>query len=307
MTWICYRGIELSAETQTVPAERRDPHPRGVLDRRVRQGVQRQRAPGLDARERLVVQPVRPVLQLADPRRAARDLHLLGLGLGRGRQRGVARLGRRAGKGGHPLDDPARPDLCHRHDGRDRRSPARSSSARTRPTSSSRSGHGVFGSPVGQAADHRRPHVGVRVDADDDPADGADDAVDGEVGRDSGGVRQDPSALSDADRLDARDGCALGRVDGRAGRVQHEPERPQRLDHRARLRGLLLLRLHRPRLRLVLPEAAVQEREGLRARRAGAGDRRRDDGLHLRQGMDRGERPDLQLLAARSSASRSRS
>ena len=67
---------------------------------------------------------------------------------------------------------------------------------------------------LGQAPDHRRAHVGVRVDADDDPADRADDAVDGEVGRDPGGVRADSSALPDADRLDARHGRALDRLDG---------------------------------------------------------------------------------------------
>ena len=69
-----------------------------------------------------------------------------------------------------------------------------------------------------QAADHRRAHVGLRVDADDDPADRADDAVDGEVGRDPGGVRPRPPALLDADVLDAADGRAVDRVDGRAPR-----------------------------------------------------------------------------------------
>ena len=254
-----------------------------------------------------MVQPVRPVVQLAHPRGAARDLHLLGLGLGGRRQRGVARLGGGAGQGGRALDDPARADLRQRRRRRLSRSPARSSSARTQNDVLKPLGKSGLRLAVVQAPDHRRAHVGVGVDPDDDPADGADDAVDGEVGRDSGGVREDPSALPDADGLDDRDGRALGRVDGAAHRVRLEPERPQRLDHGARLRGLLLLRLHRPRLRLVLPAGAVQERARLRARRADARARRGDDGLHLRQGVDRGERSELQLLARRSSASRCRS
>ena len=79
--------------------------------------------------------------------------------------------------------------------------------------------------------------------------------------RDSGRVREDSPALSDADPLDARHGSALGRVDGFPAPGRHERERPQRLGHGARLRGLLLLRLHRPRLRLVLQAGALQERD----------------------------------------------
>ena len=46
---------------------------------------------------------------------------------------------------------------------------------------------------VGQAADHRRAHVGVGVDADDDPADDALDAVDGDARRDPAALRSHPS------------------------------------------------------------------------------------------------------------------
>ena len=52
-----------------------------------------------------------------------------------------------------------------------------------------RARHGRVRLAVGQAADHRRAHVGLGVDADDDPADRAHDAVDGALGRDPGGVR----------------------------------------------------------------------------------------------------------------------
>ena len=89
MTWICYRGIELSARIQTLllgleiftlalfavvalikvysghPAHAIQPH-------------------------RRLVQPVQHGLGRADRRNPARHLHLLGVGLGRGGERGVA-------------------------------------------------------------------------------------------------------------------------------------------------------------------------------------------------------------------------
>ena len=46
---------------------------------------------------------------------------------------------------------------------------------------------------MGQAADHRRAHLGIGVDPDDDPANGADDALDGALRRDPQGVRPHPS------------------------------------------------------------------------------------------------------------------
>ena len=77
----------------------------------------------------------------------------------------------------------------------------------------------VFGSPLGQAADPRRAHLGVGVDADDDPADRAHDAVDGALGRDPRGFGASTRA-SDADLLDALDGRGLDRLDGRSSRAQ---------------------------------------------------------------------------------------
>ena len=65
-------------------------------------------------------------------------------------------------------------------------------------------GTGVLGSTPGQAADHRRAHLGVGLDADDDPADRPHDAVDGalESGHEPALARA--QALPDPDRLDAR-------------------------------------------------------------------------------------------------------
>ena len=97
MTWICYRGIELSARVQTIPPRLRDRHAGAVRGRRADQGL-RQQPGALDSGLRVVVQPVRPQLGRAGRRRPARDLHLLGLGLGGGGQRGVAGPQPRAGK-----------------------------------------------------------------------------------------------------------------------------------------------------------------------------------------------------------------
>ncbi len=214
MTWICYRGIELSAETQVVPAQRGDPHPRGLRDRRARQGLQRQRRCRLDARE-LRRGSTRSTCRSARSSTAScSGSSSTGAGT-RGSPSTRSRETRRKGPGkaAVDLDDPARADLRRRLDGRAglRRHevPRRNSND---VLNAARQGRVRLA--LGQAADHRRADVGLGVDPDDDPADGADDAVDGEVGRDPDGVREDPPALPDADCLDARDGCALGRVDG---------------------------------------------------------------------------------------------
>ena len=158
-----------------------------------------------------------------------------------------------------------------------------------------------------QAADHLRAHLGLGVDADDDPADRAHDAVDGEVGCDPGGVRPGPPALLHADLLDAADGRPVDPVDGGAARVQPEPERARRHDLGARLRGLLLLRIHRPGLRRVLPPRPVQERPQLHPRRADPGGRRGDDGLRRRSRPTATTTRPATTTPSRSSASRRRS
>ena len=71
-----------------VPAQPGDLHADPVRDRRAGQGLLKQPV-ALDPRLGLVVQPIRPELDFADRRRPAGHLHLLGVGLGRGGQRGV--------------------------------------------------------------------------------------------------------------------------------------------------------------------------------------------------------------------------
>ena len=242
--------------------------------------------------------PFVDLVQRARRRRAARDLHLLGLGLRRRRQRGVGGVGRGARPRRGRLDAPARAHLRRRLD-----RGAGIRRHRRRSETNSNDVLSVLGNErlrlaVGQAADHRRAHVGVRVDADDDPAHRADDAVDGALGRDPEGVREHPPALPDADRLDARHGRALDRLDGPARRAEPGAGRPRRLDHGARLLDLLLLRLHRARVRVVLPARPVHERAPLLPRRAAAARRRRADVRRLREGVPRLQPARSRLLEA---------
>ena len=97
--------------------------------------------------------------------------------------------------------------------------------------------------------------VGAVVDADDDPADRARHAVDGGVRGDSEAVRQRPPALHDAGVRHHRDG-ALGAVLLPAADVP-VGERARRLGRLAGAGGGVLLRHHRVRVRLVLPQDAV--------------------------------------------------
>ena len=123
-------------------------------------------------------------------------------------------------------------------------------------------GKDVLGVAVGQAADHRRAHVGVGLDADHDPADHPGDARDVEPRRAAEDLREDPSASPDAERLDRLD---VRRLDRGLPRAQlHLAEHPLRLGHRDRVRHRLLLRAHRSRLHLVLPAGAHEERAQLR-------------------------------------------
>ena len=206
-----------------------------------------------------MVQPLRDLVQRAHRRRPARHLHLLGLGLRGRRERGVRELRRGSGPGGRRLD-------AHL-------SCSSTSSSRPPPgvwrhttcsIDNSNDVLSVLGTKrlrvsVGQAADHRRAHVGVRFDPDDDPAHRAHDALDVALGCDPADLRPGPSAVSDADVLDAS-AWACCRSSGRCcSSVQPGAGRARRLDHRARLLGLLLLRLHGARVRRVLPEAALQE------------------------------------------------
>ena len=98
-----------------------------------------------------------------------------------------------------------------------------------------------------QAADHRRPHLGGGLDPDDDPADRADDALDGAGESAAGQPRQDPPPLPDPAHLDDPDGRALDRLVRRPDDRQRR--HPLRQPRGARADDRLLPRHHRLRLR----------------------------------------------------------
>ena len=62
----------------------------------------------------------------------------------------------------------------------------------------------MLGEHPEQAPDHRGAHLGVGLDADDDPADGPHDAVDGALESRHQPARPRPQTLPHPDRLDAR-------------------------------------------------------------------------------------------------------
>ena len=186
-------------------ARRRDLHPRAVLRRRLRQGLRQPSAGRLDQAVAVVDQPLRDELRRPRRRAAARGVHLLGLGFrGRG-QRGVRGPGRGPGQGGGRLDDPARADLRRRLGGvaviPRRRLPDQRSKPGRRPQ---RPRHGRARRTPEQAADHRRAHLGLGLDPDDDPADGPHDAVDGALESRHQPALARAQTLPDPDRLDAR-------------------------------------------------------------------------------------------------------
>ena len=165
-------------------------------------------------------------------------------------------------------------------------------------------GTGVLGEPLEQAADHRGAHLGVGLDADDDPADRPHDAVDGALESGHEPARPRAQALPDADRLDARLRRALDRHHGRPAAALRK--RARRLAHGDRLPDLLLLRLHGRRLRVVLPPRAAQERAQLPAARPRPADRRADAVRHRHQGGRSTTATPKTSNPSRSSASRCR-
>ncbi len=91
MTWICWRGIELSARVQQFLLAAEITILAAFASCRADQGLQRKRHRPLAARQRKLVQPVRDRADPAPRRAAARHLHLLGLGLRRLGERGDRR------------------------------------------------------------------------------------------------------------------------------------------------------------------------------------------------------------------------
>ena len=197
MTAIVVIGIELSARTQVglLAAEIVTLAAFAVVA--LIKVYCRQRRGGGDPPQPLLDQPVQPQPQRDLRRDAARGLHLLGLGHDRDRQRGDRRPGRGPGAGDrdqHP--DPARhlPRRRRRRPGLRRRRPARRQPGRRAQLARHRS----LRLAAGQDPDHRRALLGGGIDPDDDPADGANDALDGARQRDAEEPRQGPPPLPHA-------------------------------------------------------------------------------------------------------------
>ena len=130
--------------------------------------------------------------------------------------------------------------------------------------------------------------LGAVIDADDDPADCARHAVDGRVRGHSQTVRQCPSALHDPGVRHHRDG-AVGAVLLPTADVPVR-ERTRRFGGVAGIGGGVLLRHHRVRVRLVLPQDIVLVGAEPVLPRHLPTDRRAGDGggiRHQRQGHDR--------------------
>ena len=191
MTWICYRGIELSARIQQILLSFE------FVMLVVFAVVALVKVYSGSARCGLASTPDRrgstrstSEVRTISGGAAARGVPLLGLGLGRDGQRGDGGLGRGPGRAAvistlllvaiYVL-------VSTRRAGLPRVQLPRRSEPRRHPRAL---GQGVLGSPVGQAPDRRGADLGVGIDADDDPADGADDAVDGARGGDPARLRQ---------------------------------------------------------------------------------------------------------------------
>ena len=119
----------------------------------------------------------------------------------------------------------------------------------------------------GQAAALDGAHLGGGIDTDHDSADGPHHALHGGLQVDSGHVRQGAQALPHANDVDGGDGGGLHRaLRGDELPVQRE-QRDRGLRVRPRGHDRLLLRAHRLRLRLVLPQEPQGEHPQLLAAR----------------------------------------
>jgi hypothetical protein len=143
---------------------------------------------------------------------------------------------------------------------------------------------------AGRAGDH---HLGAVVDADDDLAGLAHDALDGPPGRVPQGVRRGAPALPHAARVDDRDRRRSGGLVRRA--VPAVGELRLRLVDGAVADDRLLLRAHRHRLRRLLPPRADEVGQELLLHRGRAADRGGRPRIPVRQGDPRvlEDRPEL--------------
>ena len=180
MTAIVLIGIELSARTQFGLLGAEIFTLALVRGRRADQGLRRRRPPGLDRPEPLLAQPVHASAPArSQPGCCSAVFIYWGWDTTATRQRGDRRPGRGAGQGDrdqHP--DPARRSTWS-SPSPPRPTPASTAWSPTRKTCSARLGDRSLRLAARQDPDHRRAHLGRGVDPDDDPADGANDALDG--------------------------------------------------------------------------------------------------------------------------------
>ena len=241
MTAICYIGIELSARTQyfLLAAEIAALAP--VRGGRAGQGLLRRLRAASTSRLTGSTRSPSRRHHRADRRRPPGGVHLLGLGQRRLRQRGIR--GQRQRPRAAAVMSTILLVLIYvvvataaqayagttflKHHGDD--------------VLSALGGPGA-GLAAGQDPDHRGAHLGLGIDADDDPADRQDHAVDGPL-------RLDPQELRHGSTRAILTPDVSTLVMGAVSLVwtlvhhQRQPERALRLDHRARLPDRLLLRV----------------------------------------------------------------
>lgn len=284
--------------------------PGAVRRDRARQGVQRFAA-RLGPPVARVARPILTAGGFPGGRRPARGVRVLGVGRLRDRQRGVRGLGPRPrpGRGSIDADPPrgVRAGLERRSVGRRPRVSQRALGRRAECAGDPRARQ-----PVRQAAGARGAHLHGGLDADDDHADGAHDAVDGALGCATGVAGPHPPPLRHPGDVHPADGGDLSAVDGHAAGGQSGAERARRFDHRDRLPDRLLLRDDGTGLRGVLPRSAARRLASAGRRRNRAAGGGGASGGDLRQGADpllpaRDRRPAGQLRPPRWRASRSRS
>ena len=119
MTYICYRGIEVSANFQKALLSIEITMLRGVVGRRADPGRYRQPPVGVDSPELVLAEPGRPAVQRVRLRADPDGLHLLGLGHRPVGERGDQGPGEDARPVRHPVDPHPGRHLRHR----DRRRP----------------------------------------------------------------------------------------------------------------------------------------------------------------------------------------
>ena len=204
MTAICYIGIELSARDPGGAARRRDRHPRRLRRRGAGQGVRRRHRPQHPPVVRVARIPSRSIRSA--PCRPGCSWPSSSTGAGTPPSPSTRRPRTPGARRAAP---PCCPPSCssliyvivvHRRPVVPRR---RTSSPTTTTTSSNALGDGRARLTVGQAAHHRRAHLGVGVDPDHHPAGGPILVVDGRAQGVPPALRRHPPQVPVARLLDA--------------------------------------------------------------------------------------------------------